>query len=70
VKDGRFGLYVTDGITNRTLPKGVTAQSLTHQEAVELLAAKRAAGPAPKRSGGRSSSGGPARGRTKAPTKR
>ncbi len=55
VKDGRFGLYVTDGITNRTLPKDVTAESVTREQAVELLATKRAAGPAPKRSGGRSS---------------
>ena len=55
VKDGRFGLYVTDGITNRTLPKDVTAETVTREQAVELLAAKRAAGPAPKRSGGRSS---------------
>ena len=51
MKDGRFGLYVTDGITNRTLPKDVTAESVTREQAVELLAIKRAAGPAPKRSG-------------------
>ena len=49
VKDGRFGLYVTDGETNRTLPKDVTAETVTFEQAVELLAAKRAAGPAPKR---------------------
>ncbi len=58
VKDGRFGLYVTDGITNRTLPKGSTAETVTREQAIELLAAKRAAGPAPKRSGGGRSSGG------------
>ncbi|HEY0118506.1 MAG TPA: topoisomerase C-terminal repeat-containing protein, partial [Cellulomonas sp.] len=52
VKDGRFGLYVTDGITNRTLPKDATAETVTREQAIELLAIKRAAGPAPKRSGG------------------
>jgi DNA topoisomerase-1 len=55
VKDGRFGLYVTDGITNRTLPKDMTAETVTREQAIELLAVKRAAGPAPKRGGGRSS---------------
>jgi DNA topoisomerase-1 len=69
VKDGRFGLYVTDGITNRTLPRGVTAETVTREEAIELLAAKRAAGPAPKR--GRSSGGGAgARSRAKASAKK
>jgi DNA topoisomerase-1 len=65
VKDGRFGLYVTDGITNRTLPKDVTAQTVTREQAVELLAAKRAAGPAPKRAG-RSSAARTTKARSKA----
>ncbi|GIG40850.1 type I DNA topoisomerase [Cellulomonas phragmiteti] len=49
VKDGRFGAYVTDGETNRTLPRDVTPESITPEQAVELLAEKRAAGPAKKR---------------------
>lgn len=49
VKDGRFGAYVTDGETNRTLPKDVTPESITPEQAVELLAEKRAAGPAKKK---------------------
>ena len=49
VKDGRFGLYVTDGETNRTLPKDLTAESITAEQAVQLLADKRAAGPAKKK---------------------
>ncbi|MCA5892177.1 type I DNA topoisomerase [Isoptericola sp. NEAU-Y5] len=49
VKDGRFGAYVTDGETNRTLPRDVTPESITAERAVELLAEKRAAGPAKKR---------------------
>ncbi|MBD5785351.1 type I DNA topoisomerase [Cellulosimicrobium terreum] len=49
VKDGRFGAYVTDGETNRTLPRDVTPESITPEHAIELLAEKRAAGPAKKR---------------------
>ena len=49
VKDGRFGLYVTDGVTNRTLPKDVTAESITPEQAVQLLADKRASAPAKKK---------------------
>ena len=51
VKDGRFGLYVTDGITNRTLPKDMTAETVTREQAIELLAITRAGGPAPTRPG-------------------
>ncbi|MCL2454472.1 MAG: type I DNA topoisomerase [Micrococcales bacterium] len=49
VKDGRFGPYVTDGVTNRTLPRDTSPESITEEQAVELLALKRAAGPAKKR---------------------
>ncbi|HEY3505635.1 MAG TPA: type I DNA topoisomerase [Actinocatenispora sp.] len=49
VKDGRFGLYVTDGETNRTLPRSETAESITLDRAAELLADKRAQGPAPRK---------------------
>ena len=45
VKDGRFGPYVTDGTTNRTLPKDASVESITFEQAVELLAEKRAKGP-------------------------
>ena len=47
---GRFGDYITDGTTNATLPKTMTAEDLTFDRAVELLADKAAKGPAPKRS--------------------
>ncbi|MCL2848945.1 MAG: type I DNA topoisomerase [Micrococcales bacterium] len=56
VKDGRFGPYVTDGVTNRTLPREVTPESITPEQAAELLAAKRAAGPAKKRTTTRTTS--------------
>jgi DNA topoisomerase-1 len=45
VKDGRFGPYVTDGETNRTLPRDATPESITPEQAIELLAEKRAQGP-------------------------
>ena len=46
VRDGRFGPYVTDGETNASLRRGDDAESLTVERAVELLAERRAAGPA------------------------
>lgn len=49
VKDGRFGAYVTDGVTNVTIPRGQTPDDITYEIAVQMLADKRAKGPAPKR---------------------
>jgi DNA topoisomerase-1 len=49
VKDGRFGPYVTDGEFNATLRKADSIEELTAERAAELLAEKRAKGPAPKR---------------------
>ena len=50
VKDGRFGPYVTDGVTNATIPRGETVDEVDFDRAVQLLADKRAKGPAkPKR---------------------
>jgi len=49
VKEGRFGLYVTDGETNASLRKGDMAEDLTMERALELLADRRAAGPSKKR---------------------
>ncbi|ACQ78919.1 DNA topoisomerase I [Beutenbergia cavernae DSM 12333] len=56
VKDGRFGPYVTDGTTNATLRKDDEVESITPERAFELLAEKRAKGPAKKRTTARSSS--------------
>ena len=53
VKDGRFGPYVTDGETNASLRSGDAVESLTLDRAVELLAERRAKGPAKKRPGRR-----------------
>ncbi|MBD0338807.1 MAG: type I DNA topoisomerase [Thermoleophilia bacterium] len=49
VKAGRFGPYVTDGETNASLRKGDDTESITLDRALELLAERRAKGPAPKR---------------------
>jgi len=49
VKDGRFGAYVTDGETNATLRKADAVETVTLERATELLAEKRAKGPAPKK---------------------
>ena len=49
VRDGRFGPYVTDGETNATIPRGENAEEITFERAVELLAIKRAKGPAKRR---------------------
>lgn len=54
VKDGRFGMYVTDGETNATLRRGDTLEALTLERGLELLAGRRAweaeNGPSPKKS--------------------
>ncbi len=49
IKAGRFGEYITDGETNVTIPRGETVEEMDHDRAVELLADKRAKGPAKKR---------------------
>ena len=46
VKDGRFGPYVTDGTTNATIPRGESVEDVDFERAVQLLADKRAKGPA------------------------
>lgn len=45
IKDGRFGAYITDGETNRTVPRQYTPESIAPEDAFRLLAEKRAAGP-------------------------
>lgn len=49
IKDGRFGPYVTDGESNASLRRGQTPESLTIEQASEMLSEKRAKGPAPKK---------------------
>ena len=42
LKDGRFGMYVTDGETNATLRRGDTVEAMTIERGLELLAGRRA----------------------------
>ena len=49
IKDGRFGPYVTDGETNASLRKGDSVEDLTMERALELMADRRARGPAKKK---------------------
>ncbi|WP_083460061.1 type I DNA topoisomerase [Jiangella muralis] len=56
VKDGRFGPYITDGEINVTVPRGTDIEQLTTERAVELIAEKRAKGPAPKKRAARAKS--------------
>jgi DNA topoisomerase-1 len=46
LKEGRFGPYATDGETNASLRKGDDPETVTIDRAVELLAERRAKGPA------------------------
>jgi DNA topoisomerase-1 len=56
LKEGRFGPYVTDGETNASLRKGDEIATLTIERAAELLADRRARGPAtPRRAAARTS---------------
>jgi DNA topoisomerase-1 len=49
VKSGRFGPYVTDGETNASLRSGDDPEAITLDRAIELLADRRARGPAQKK---------------------
>ena len=46
IKEGRYGVYITDGKTNVSLPKRFDKDTITAEEAADLLAKKRVA---PKR---------------------
>lgn len=48
-KDGRFGVYVTDGETNASLTRGDRLEYVTPERAFELLAVRRENGTAPSR---------------------
>jgi DNA topoisomerase-1 len=53
-RDGRFGVYVTDGATNASIGKGDRVEEMSPERAFELLAIRRdqvaAKGPAPAKS--------------------
>jgi DNA topoisomerase-1 len=49
IRDGRFGAYVTDSITNVTIPRGEDPMEIDFERAVQMLADKRAKGPVVKK---------------------
>ncbi len=49
VMDGRFGPYINHEKTNATLPRGTQPDAVTVEQAVDLIAAKVAKGPAKKK---------------------
>jgi DNA topoisomerase-1 len=49
ILDGRYGPYLTDGDTNVSLRKGMSAEELTFDEALSMLAEKAAQGPPKKK---------------------
>ena len=51
VMPGRYGPYVTDGTTNATIPKDVKPEDVTEAQAIELIDARAAKGPAKKKGG-------------------
>ena len=63
VLEGRFGPYVTDGETNASIPRGVDPGTISLEEALGLLEARRGAPPREPRRGGRRGGAGAARGR-------
>ena len=56
IKEGRFGAYITDGETNVTVPRAEAIEQITAARASQLLAEKRAKGPAPAKTTSRSRS--------------
>ncbi len=52
VKAGKYGPYVTDGEVNATLPKTMSAEALTLDEAIALVNASAPRAAASRRSGG------------------
>ena len=66
VFDGPYGLYVKQGKVNASLPEGVTADTITIEQALELLAAKAATS---KSSGRKTAAGKTAGSKTAGATK-
>jgi DNA topoisomerase-1 len=59
--EGRFGPYVTDGTTNATLPKTISPDQLTLEEAAQLIDERAAKGPPAKKGRGRKAAPGKAK---------
>ena len=70
LRSGRFGPYVTDGTTNASLRRGDDPDELSFERALELIAERRAAGPARRPAPRRASTAKKAGTRTTAAAKR
>jgi len=70
IRDGRFGPYVTDGETNASLRRGDSVEEITDERAAELLAERRARGPAKKAPAKRAPAKKAAKATAKKPAKR
>jgi DNA topoisomerase-1 len=71
VKEGRFGIYVTDGETNATIPKSLLVETMTPEQASELLRERRERGPAPaKKAGTKKAAAKKSTAKKKAPAKK
>ncbi|MGH3370674.1 MAG: topoisomerase C-terminal repeat-containing protein, partial [Nocardioidaceae bacterium] len=64
-----FGPYVTDGEYNATLRQGDDESTISLERAAELLAEKRAKGPAPKKRGAKKATAKKATGKKAASSK-
>jgi len=49
VLSGRYGVYITDGVTNAPFPKGIKPEDLTLSQALNELAERAARGPSKKK---------------------
>jgi DNA topoisomerase-1 len=49
VLDGRFGPYITDGTVNASVPRGTDPETVSLEQAVELLRERAARAPATKK---------------------
>jgi DNA topoisomerase-1 len=47
--EGRYGPYVTDGVTNASLPRTISPEEMTLERALDLLAQRAARGPGRKK---------------------
>jgi DNA topoisomerase-1 len=62
--DGPYGLYVKQGKVNASLPEGTTAETITLDQAIELLAAKASSGKGAGRRRASAGSGSASEGKT------
>ncbi len=70
VMPGRYGPYVTDGTTNATIPRDVKPEDVTDAQAIQLIDARAAKGPAKKKGTRKKAPAKKAAAKKKAPAKK